>query len=266
MNLKNKTVVITGVGRGLGAALAEVAAKAGAFVSGFDIAQDNLDKLSNQFVQKGYKHYFEVVDISKENEVTHFFDNLIQKTNQIDILINNAGITNIKLFKDNTNEEIKRVMDINFMGSVYCTRSALPHILSSKGSIAAISSVAGFAPLTGRTAYAASKHAVLGFFETLRTEVKVKDVHVMVVCPSFIDTDLRANTYKAGEDNTNTKAKIGKNDSPEEVATLIFQGINNRKDTLVTGKVGKIAYFLKRFSPELYEKMMFNNARETFGL
>lgn len=264
--LEGKTVVVTGIGRGLGAALGDSAGKEGAFVAGFDLIQENIDKLSIEFTQKGIPHYFEVLDITQEDKVEAFFNNVSTRTGKIDVLINNAGITNIKLFEGNSNREIQNVMDVNFMGSVYCTRSAMPHIISSKGSIAVISSVAGFAPLTGRTAYAASKHAVQGFFETLRVEVRNKGVHVMVVCPSYIDTDIRAHTYKAGEDNTNTNSKIGENDSPQEVAQQIIDGIINKKETLITGRVGKIAYFLKRLSPKLYEKMMFRNTRKAFDL
>lgn len=261
-----KTVVITGIGRGLGAALAEEFGKRGAFIAGFDLIQENLDKLSNRLNELKIPHYLEVLDVTNEEEVNSFFQNVASKTASIDVLINNAGITNIKLFENNTNEEIRRVMDINFMGSVYCTRAVLPHIVSSKGSIAVISSVAGFAPLTGRTAYAASKHAMQGFFETLRVELKPKGVHVMLVCPSYIDTDIRKHTYKEGESNTNTKAKIGDNDSPHDVAIQILNGIENKTETLITGRVGKIAYLLKRFSPKLYEKMMFSNTRKAFDL
>jgi NAD(P)-dependent dehydrogenase (short-subunit alcohol dehydrogenase family) len=264
--LEGKTVVVTGIGRGLGAALGELAGNEGAFVAGFDLIQDNIDKLSKRFNELKIPHYLEVLDITQEDKVEAFFNHVVSKTGKIDVLINNAGITNIKLFEENSNREIQKVMDVNFMGSVYCTRFALPHIISSKGSISVISSVAGFAPLTGRTAYAASKHAVQGFFETLRVEVRNKGVHVMVVCPSYIDTDIRAHTYKVGEDNTNTKAKIGENDSPQEVAQQIIDGIFNKKEILITGKVGKIAYLLKRLSPKLYEKMMFKNTRKAFDL
>lgn len=264
--LNDKTVVISGIGRGLGAAMAEEAVRRGAFVAGFDLIQENIDKLSLDFTKKGISHYFEVLDITQEEKVEAFFNHLISKTGKIDVLINNAGITNIKLFEDNTNREIEKVMDVNFMGSVYCTRYAMPYIEASKGSISVISSVAGFAPLTGRTAYAASKHAVLGFFETLRVEVKHKGVHILVVCPSYIDTDIRTHTYKAGEDNSNTKAKIGENDSPQDIAKQIIEGIINKKEILITGKVGKIAYFLRRLSPKLYEKMMFRNTRKAFDL
>ena len=264
MKLKNKTVVVTGAGRGLGAALCRQFGKEGAFVAGCDINQDNLDVLSAELSSMQIEHHLGICDVSNENNVRAFFESLKSLGKSIDILINNAGITNIKLFKDNTNDEIRKVMDINFRGSVYPTREAYNDIVKNKGSFVAISSVAGFAPLIGRTAYAASKHAVLGFFETLRTELREEGVNVLVVCPGFIDTNLRDHVYSVGEDNQSTGHKVGDNASPDEVAKQILKSTLKRDPMLITG-IGRISYFIKRLAPQLYERLMINKMKGGFS-
>ena len=261
--MKGKTVVITGAGRGLGAALCRKFGEAGAFIAGCDLSVENLDNLGKELDKAGIPHFLKLCDVSDENSVNAFFTDLTAKDHRPDILINNAGITNINLFRDVTTPDVRKVMDINFMGCVHTTRAAYEDIVARKGGFIAISSVAGFAPLIGRTAYAASKHAVLGFFETLRTELSSRGVHVLVVCPGFIDTELRSHVYKAGEDNTTTSHKVGKNATPDEVANLIFQAYQKKKPMLVTG-IGRISYWLKRVSPGLYEKLMTNKLKGGF--
>lgn len=252
---KNKTVVVTGAGRGLGAALCRKFGKAGAFIAGCDLNQNDLDSLSKELTALGIDHHLGICDVSKEEQVNSFFESIKAKGKSIDVLVNNAGVTNIKLFKDNTNAEIERLMRINFNGSLYCTRAAYDDIIQNKGSFVAISSVAGFSPLYGRTGYAASKHAVLGFFETLRSEVAAEGVHVLVACPGFIATNLRDEYYKPDEDISSTKHKVGDNATPDEVAALIYEATVKRKPMLITG-VGRISYILKRLIPNVYEKIM----------
>jgi NAD(P)-dependent dehydrogenase (short-subunit alcohol dehydrogenase family) len=252
---QNKTVVITGAGRGLGAGLCRQFGKAGAFIVGCDIDQKNLDHLSAELKGMGIEHHLGICDVSNEAAVIQFFQSIHSIGRTVDVLINNAGITNIKMFKDTGNEEIKRVMDINFNGPLHCTRAAFDDVVKNKGSFIIISSVAGFAPLYGRTAYAASKHAVLGFFETLRSELKEEGVHVLVACPGFVATELRNDFYKKGEDSDNTKLKVGKNASPDEVAALICNATAKKSPMLVTG-IGKASYLVKRLFPQVYEHLM----------
>ncbi|MEZ5002177.1 MAG: SDR family oxidoreductase [Chitinophagales bacterium] len=257
---KNKTVLVTGAGRGLGAALCRQFGKAGAFIAGCDLNQTDLDGLSQELTSMGIEHHLGICDVSKEEQVHAFFKSVHAKGKTIDVLINNAGVTNIKKFENTTNDEIKKVMDINFNGSLYCTRAAYDDIIQNKGSFVAISSVAGFAPLYGRTGYAASKHAVLGFFETLRSELKEKDVHVLVVCPGFVATNLRDDFYKKGEDIENTNLKVGNNASPDEVASMIYNATVKKETMLVTG-IGKVSFLLKRFVPKIYEHLMINKMK-----
>ncbi len=248
----NKNVVITGAARGLGAALCKRYLKAGANVIGGDLNMATLDhKLFTAMT----------CDVTDEKSVDKVFETILKKFGGVDLLINNAGITNIKYFQRNTNEEIRKVMDVNFFGSVYCTRSSWDSILERNGGIIAISSIAGIAPLIGRTAYSASKHALHGFFESLRAEHSDDDINIMMVCPSFIDTGLRKHMYKEDQSNENTGHVVGGNDSPDQVADLIFKGYNAKKKTLVTGRIGHISALLRKFLPDTYEKMMIKNLK-----
>ena len=265
MSMKGKTVVITGAGRGLGAALCRRFGQEGAFIAGCDINAVTISTLSEQLNTERIEHLVDTCDISNEESVNEFFRKLKATGRTVDILINNAGITNIKLFRDSSNDEIMRVMDINFRGCVYTTRQAYDDIVANQGSFIAISSVAGFAPLIGRTAYSASKHAVLGFFETLRTELKHAGVHVLVACPGFINTKLRDQHYTGTEDNTNTKHQIGQNASPDAVADLIYRSTIKRRPMLVTG-IGRISYIIKRLFPQLYERLMTRKLQGGFDL
>ncbi len=261
---QHKTVLITGAGRGLGAALCLRFGEEGSFIIACDIHQKNLYELSNQLNEKNIPHLIFICDISKEAEVKEMFNKIKKEGKKIDILINNAGVTHIKLFKDNANSDIRKLMEINFLGAVYTTRGSYNDIIKNKGSIIAISSVAGFAPLMGRTAYAASKHAIFGFFETLRTEVADEGVDVLIACPGFINTKLREHTYNKGENNENTKVSTGKNASPEEVADLIYKAWQKRKRIIVTG-LGVPSFFIKRFFPKWYDRLMIKKMKKAFG-
>jgi short-subunit dehydrogenase len=152
-------------------------------------------------------------------------------------------------------------MDINFWGSVYCTKITLPTITERRGAIVVISSTAGFAPLLGRTGYAASKHALHGFFGTLRTEVP-DDVDVMIAAPSFIDTNLRNHTLGGdGEVTDHPQSRVGRMASPEDVAERIVWGVERRRSTLMVGNVGRLTRYLNALAPGTYERMMARSLR-----
>ena len=155
---------------------------------------------------------------------------LIQKAvdtfGRIDILINNAGISHRSLLADTDPDVIARVMEVNFFGAANLTQAALAHIVTRRGFIVAISSVAGFSPLTGRTGYAASKHALHGFFDSLRSEVEGAGVGVTLVCPSFIRTGIgAAATDGSGAPVSSPRITTGGESSPEEIAGRIYEAV-----------------------------------------
>jgi NAD(P)-dependent dehydrogenase (short-subunit alcohol dehydrogenase family) len=176
---------------------------------------------------------------------------------RLDVLIYSAGLTHVSPFVDTDLAVYRRVMEVNFFGAVAMTKAALPMILESRGQVIILSSIAGFAPVLGRTGYCASKYALHGLFETLRAELKDRGVHVLMVCPSFVETDFA----RAGLDGDGTTLKFdrsttGTSLTVEEVATAIQRAASTRRRLLVLGRTGKLAWWVSRLLPGLYERGM----------
>ena len=175
----------------------------------------------------------------------------------IDVLINNAGRTHLSFVDETDASVFRRIMDINFFGAVYVTQAALPSLQDRKGSIAVMSSVAGFAPLAGRSGYAASKHALHGFFESLRGEVAPQGVRVTMVCPAFTRTDIGASALGAdGGPATQPRTVTGKALEPSAVAEAVFRGVAAGRRLVVLSPVGKLSLVLSRIAPRIFEFLM----------
>ena len=163
------------------------------------------------------------------------------------------------LFADTDLDVIRKLMDTNFWGAVYCTRYALPHLLASKGSVVGISSIAGKKGLPGRTGYSASKFALEGFLETLRTENLKTGLHVMVACPGFTASSIRESSLgPAGTPQGESPRDEQKMMSAEEVASRIYRGVMSRKRDLIMTANGKLTVFLNKFIPGYLDKMVYN--------
>ena len=247
---KGKTIVISGIARGIGKALAMQAAEMGMHVAGLDVKQKELNDLEQELGKLNAHYYLEVVDIRNEEACKAFIKVARMKLGAIDILINNAGVTHIAPEQDTSIAETKNLMDVNFFGMVHLSHYALPDIINEEGSIAGVSSVAGYSPLIYRTAYVASKHAVFGYLSSLRAELRDKNVQVLTICPSFVSTDIQEHQQKYF--NNNTKEAL----TPSFVANQIFEAIQERRDLSLIGKTAKRAYLLQRFFPSLYERIM----------
>jgi len=256
MSLKNKIVVITGGSSGIGKALVETALSRGAKVA---VCARNLEKLRAQFDQSDNLLCFRA-DVSVEADCKAFIDAVIQHWGTVDVLINNAGISMRALFRDVDLAVIKELMDINFWGAVYCTKYALPSILKHKGVIASVSSIAGYRGLPGRTGYSASKFAMQGFFEALRTELLYSGVHVMWVSPGFTASNIRnVARSKDGTPQAETPLDEGKLMSAEECARIIIDGVEKRKRTIVMTTQGKLAVWLNKLLPGLADKLVYQH-------
>lgn len=262
-SFQNKTVVITGAAGGLGTALCHAFGEQGATIAGIDIRDRALRQLQGKLEQTNIQAACLKADITNPSQCREAMDNIAGLYGGIDVLICNAALTHIQRFQPKYQSVVRRLMEVNFFGSVNCTSAALSHLQQSKGTIIVISSVAGFAPLIGRTAYAASKHALHGFFETLRCEQEEKGIHVMMVCPSFIETDFRKNAGNLlGYDTKVDNVETGQPSMPDEVAAEIVQGAEKKVKLLVTGKTGKWAWRVHRINPSLYEKMMMRKMKK----
>lgn len=252
---QNKIVVITGGSEGIGKALVDVFLHQGAKVA---TCGRNYDKLYHlQQSHPGQPLMIHTADVSKEADCSNFMDAVVKSFGTIDILINNAGISMRSTVAEVELDTMRKVMDINFWGTVYCTKFALPHIMRNKGTIVGVSSIAGYRGLPGRSGYSASKFAVNGWLEALRTELLESGTNVMWVCPGFTTSNIRnVALNKKGQSQGESPMDEGKMMSAEECAQHILHAIEKRKRTLVLTFTGKRTVFMNRFFPTLADKLV----------
>lgn len=251
----NKVVVVTGGTDGIGKALVVQLLAQGAKVATCGRNHDKLYRLQAEY--PSYPLHTIVADVSNENDCRHFIESTIKIFGGIDILINNAGVSMRALLKDSSIDVIKKVMDINFFGSVCCTKYALNSLISRKGTIVGVSSIAGYRGLPGRSGYSASKFALQGWLEAIRTELLDDGVHVMWVCPGFTASNIRnAALNKDGAAQGESPLNEGDLMSSEECATHILNAIKSRKRTLVLTFTGKQTVFMNKFFPGLADKLV----------
>src|SRR5204863_7810570 len=184
----NKVVAVTGGSEGIGKALVESLLKMGSKVATCGRNHDQLYRLQTDFAT--FPLHTTVTDVSNENDCRRFIESTIKIFGGIDILINNAGISMRAELKETSIEVIRKVMDINFFGAVYCTHFALNSIIERKGTIVGVSSIAGYRGLPGRSGYSASKFALQGWLEAVRTELMDDAVNVMWVCPGVTASNI----------------------------------------------------------------------------
>jgi dehydrogenase/reductase SDR family protein 7B len=257
--MKDKVVVITGGSSGIGKALAQAFGKNGSkvFITGRNKVE--LDKTVYELAGQGIAVAAFRADVSVEDDNKAMAEEAIRKFGRIDILINNAGISMRSMFEEVNMEVIKKVMDINFYGVLYATKYCLPEIRKNKGSIVGISSIAGFRGLPGRTGYSASKFALNGFLEVLRTELLKSGVHVLTACPGFTSTDIRKKSLTndgsaQGESPRNEDEMM----TAEECAKHIYNATVKRKRTLILTSQGKLAVFFNKWLPSFADRMVYN--------
>src|SRR5215213_2215301 len=243
----NKVAVVTGGTDGIGKALVEALLAQGAKVATCGRHHDKLYRLQSEY--PSYPLHTIVADVANENDCRHFIESTINVFGGIDVLINNAGISMRALLQDASTEILRNVMNVNFFGAVYCTKYALNTLLERKGIIVGISSIAGYRGLPGRSAYSASKFALQGWLEAIRTELVETGIHVMWVSPGFVTSNIR----NAALDKDGKKAQSLMNEqnmmTPEECALHIIHAIENKKRSLVLSFTGKRTVFLNKFFP-----------------
>jgi short-subunit dehydrogenase len=251
----NKVVVITGGSEGIGKALVELFLREGARVATCGRNYDKLYQLQSQHT--AHPLMVHTADVSKEADCRNFIEAVVKTFGTIDILINNAGVSMRSLVTDVELDTIRKVMDINFWGTVYCTKFSLPYIIRNKGSVVGVSSIAGYRGLPGRSGYSASKFAMNGWLEALRTELLDSGVNVMWVCPGFTTSNIRnAALNRKGEAQGESPLDEDKLMSSEECAEHIADAITKRKRTIVLTGQGKQTVFLNRFFPAMADKLV----------
>lgn len=257
--MKDKVVIITGGSSGIGKAMAEEFGKNGSkiFITGRNLT--DLHQAVADLKNKGINAQGFQADVSKEEDNRKMAEEATKRFGRIDVLINNAGISMRALFNEVDLDVVKKVMDINFYGVLYATKYCLPEILKNKGSVVGISSIAGYRGLPGRTGYSASKFALNGFLEVLRTEMLKKEVHVLTACPGFTASNIRKRSLtKDGSSQGESPRDENSMMTAEECAKHIYKATVNRKKILILTAQGKLTVFLNKFLPGLTDKLVYN--------
>lgn len=258
--MKDKVVIITGASSGIGESLAYEFARKGSNVVIGARNQERLAEVAERIKKEGGNVVFAETDVTVENDCRNLVLTAIENFGRLDILINNAGISMRAVLEDTDLKVIKRLMDVNFWGTVYCTKYALPYILEKQGSIVGVSSIAGIIGLPARTGYSASKFAMNGFLQSLRTENIKKKLHVLVAYPGFTASNIRTTSLSAtGTCQGESPRDEGSMMSSEEVARHIFNAIKKRKNKIVLTSQGKLVSVISKLFPKILDDMVYNN-------
>ena len=228
---KGKVMIITGASSGIGLASAKLFASLGAKLVLAARSQDKLEEIASGISHDSGSDVLCVkTDVSVEEDCRNLIDKAVARFGRIDVLVNNAGLSMRALFRDLDLPVIKTLMDVNFWGTVYCTKYALPYLLESKGSVVGVISIAGYAGLPARTGYASSKYAIRGFLDTLRIEHLYDGLHVMVFAPGA-----------------------------EKVAEYLAKGLIRRKSHMILTPIGKLTVLMHNLWPSLTDRLEFSS-------
>jgi short-subunit dehydrogenase len=257
-----KTYVITGASDGIGAELARrLAARHGAGASLVLAARqrDKLTEVAAQCHATGADAIVVPTDVTREEDCRALIDTAVRNFGGIDCLVNNAGMSAHALFEDVEPADLgwyQDLMTVNLWGSVWCTHAALPHLKATRGQIVAVSSLAGLVGVPGRTAYSATKFAMTGFFEALRTELKPSGVAVTIAYPGVVATEIRRRGFDArGQAAGRSGLKEEQAMSVQECAGLILDGLDDRRREVVMTAKGKLGRLIKLVAPGVVENM-----------
>lgn len=267
-SFRHRVVAITGASTGIGAALAVALAKEGAKVVLGARRLDLLDAVARDCRQTGAvgaDARAVAVDVTKPEECQRFVNAAIESYGRLDVLVNNAGISMWSRFDDVTDLSIfEKLMQVNYLGSVYCTHAALPHLKKSQGLLVAISSLTGKTGVPTRSGYAASKHAMQGFFDSLRIELLGTGVDVSVISPGFVSTDIRSSAFGPdGQALGESPREEGKsNMTVEECAQLTLEAMRDRRRELVMTRQAQVGMWVKMVAPSVVDRIALRAVKE----
>jgi short-subunit dehydrogenase len=252
---KDKVVIVTGASSGIGKAIACEFALNGSKVVLAARTEVKLYEIEKEILLFGGVAIVVKTDVSIEKDCKKLVDLTIEKYGRIDILVNNAGLSMRAAFIDVDVKVLHRLMNVNFWGTVYCTKFALPYLIESKGSLIGVSSVAGFHGLPGRTGYSASKFAIHGFLETIRIENLRTGLHVMIIAPGFTSSEIRKHALTAnGEEQGESPRNERKLMSPEYVAKWVLKGIRKKKRNKLLTWEGRLTALFQRIIPTVVDR------------
>ncbi len=263
---KDKVVIVTGASSGIGLASARLLASRGACVVMAARSIGKMNELAPSVCQDPDRILCVQTDVTKEEDCRNLVEETVRKFGKIDILVNNAGISMRAMFKDLDLSVIRSLMDVNFWGTVQCTKYALPYLLESKGQVVGVISIAGFSALPARTGYSASKYAVRGFLDTIRIEHLKDGLNVLVFAPGYTESNVRKAALTAdGSPQGETPLKEEKLMSAEECARHLAKGLEKRKSQVVLTGLGKATVLAHNLFPRFTDKLTYGYIAKEAG-
>lgn len=249
----NAIAIVTGGASGFGCALCKKIGQAGGIVIVADINQNAASDVADSICQTGGAAEARYVDVSKAEEVQQLIDDVVQQHGRLDYMFNNAGMGIGGLFEDMNVAHWRQIVDINVMGVLHGTMAAYQQMVrQGSGHIVNTASVAGLVPFATGTAYAATKHAVVGLSTSLREEAREHGIKVTVLCPGYIDTPLLDTMTLIHAENAKFKGQIHHKLLPvDKAATLALKAVARNQDTAVFALNARILWWLQRFTPAL---------------
>ncbi|MBR1926544.1 MAG: SDR family oxidoreductase [Bacteroidales bacterium] len=263
---KDKVIIVTGASSGIGLASARLFAALGAKVVMAARSYDKLVSLAPSVCADPDRILCVKTDVTREDDCRELIVKTVARFGGIDILVNNAGISMRAMFKDLDLGVIRSLMDVNFWGTVHCTKYALPYLLESKGQVVGVISIAGFSALPARTGYSASKYAVRGFLDTIRIEHLKDGLNVLVFAPGYTESNVRKAALTAdGSPQGDTPLKEEKLMSAEDCALHLAKGLQKRKSQVVLTGLGKATVLAHNLFPRLTDRLTYGYIAKEAG-
>jgi len=254
---KNKVIVITGASSGIGEELAYRLAAQGAKLSLAARRRERLEAVRAECEKRGGQAIAIRTDVTEQTQCETLIQNTVREFGAIDIIVNNAGVSMWAIFEEITDLSIfEKIMRVNYLGSVYCTYYALPHLQAAHGQIVGVSSLTGKNGVPTRSGYAASKHAMVGFFDTLRIELADDGVAVTMIYPDFVATDTRKNAFRGdGKQVGESPVRETEIMTVEKCVDLMLPAIRKRKREVLMSFRSKVGQYIKLIAPGLVDNI-----------
>ncbi|WP_076416753.1 SDR family oxidoreductase [Shewanella sp. UCD-KL12] len=255
--LTDKVIIITGASEGIGRALALALAPLGCKLVLSARNESRLLSLAHEIANQGADPLVFAADVTSQTQCKELVETAIEHFGRLDILVNNAGMTMWSKFDElNELDILDRIMQVNYFGPTYLTHAALPELKKNQGQVVIVASVAGLTGVPTRSGYAASKHAVIGFFDSLRIELADDNVAVTTICPDFVLSEIHKRALGAnGQPLGATPMQESKLLTAEECAKMMVPVISSRGRLLITSLRGRLGRLLKLFAPRLIDKI-----------